>query len=189
MENKDGSKLFKKFARHLFLLERMERKIKMYIDKTLSTQLLEYFDFEETKRNISNYFLLLENLVWQWSKLNAQKGLIANYDYAEEFRKQPYTPIGKDIFGLSAKEFKEEEIKKYISSYYLAKSIMTEPEQLYIEEHFLKRKYEEEIVDLLGLESSDSREYRNLKRSAVYKFADFLDLVEEKKIVKVGMKK
>ena len=153
----------------------------MYIDKTLSAQYLERFDFEEIKKSVAKYFLLLEDLLWEWQKLNTQKGLVANYDFSEEFKKQPYAPVGKDIFGLSAKEFKEDEIRKFISVYYLAKSILTDIEQDYIENYFIKRKYEDEIAVLLGFENSDSRAFRNLKRSAVYKFADFLGLAVEKK--------
>jgi len=86
----------------------------------------------------------------------------------------------KVIFSLSAKENKEEQLKKYISSYYWAKSILSDREQLYIRECFVNRKYEGELVDLLGFYSSDSNEFRKLKRSAIYKFADFLCLVVEK---------
>ena len=80
----------------------------------------------------------------------------------------------------SAKEHKEEQIKKHLSSYYWAISALSDKEKLYISECFLNRKYEEEIIDLLGFESIDSNEFRKLKRSAVYKFADFLELVVEK---------
>jgi hypothetical protein len=44
----------------------------------------------------------------------------------------------------------------------------------------------------MGFENSESSVFRNLKRSAVYKFADFLGLLVEKKkevFVKAGMKK
>ena len=51
---------------------------------------------------------------------------------------------------------------------------------LYIMEYFINRKYEDELVDLLGFNNSDSIEFKKLKRSAIYKFADFLNLVVKK---------
>lgn len=152
----------------------------MYNDKTLSFQNLENFNFDETKKNVNNYFIYLEKLGWELAKLNAQKGLISNYDFSVEYKKQPYSPIKKDDFNLSAKDCKEEELKKYLSSFYWAKSVLSDIEQLYIVEYFVNRKYEDELVDLLGLNSSDSNEFRKLKKSAVFKFADFLNLVVEK---------
>ncbi len=152
----------------------------MYCDKTLSKVILENFDFEETKKNINNYFVNLEKLVWEWAKLNAQKGLTAHYDFSVEYKRQPYIPVGKDEFDLSAKNHKEDQLKKYISSYYWASSILSEIEQLYIKEYFINRKYQDELVDLLGFDSRDNHEFRRLRRSAVYKFADFLNLVVEK---------
>jgi len=152
----------------------------MFEEKVLSFQNLENFDFEKTKKNVSNYFMSLEKLEWEWAKLNTQKGLTASYDFATEYRKQPYSPIGKDIFDLEAKEYKEEQLKKYLSSYYWAKSSLTDTEQLYIEEYFIKRKYEDEIVDLVGCTNSYSNNFIKLKKSAVYKFADFLNLVAGK---------
>ena len=139
----------------------------MYIDKTLSIQNLEGFDFEKTKKNINAYFLYLEKLQWELGKLNTQKGLTVNYDFSVEYKKQPYIPIGKDVFNLSAKDYKEEELKKYISTYHWAKSVLTDKEQLYITECFLNRRYEDEFVELLGFNSSDSSEFRKLKRSAI----------------------
>lgn len=152
----------------------------MYKDKTLSFQNLENFDFEETKKNINNYFMNLEKLEWQWAKLNAQKGLTANYDFSTQYKKQPYLQVGKDEFCLSAKEIKEEQLEKYISSYYWALSVLSDKEQLYIKERFVNHKYEDELVDLLGFNNRDSNEFRKLRRSAIYKFADFLNLVVEK---------
>ena len=90
--------------------------------------------------------------------------------------------IGRYIFNLSAKDLKEEELKKYISGFYWAKSILSDEEQIYICEYFINGKYEDELVDLLGFDTIDSREYRQLKRSAVYKFADFLNLIVEREI-------
>ena len=148
-------------------------------NRTLSMKNLD-FDFEKTKRNVSNYFTNLEKLEWELAKLNAQKGLTANYDFSVEYKKQPYIHIGKDVFNLSAKDFKEEELKKYISGYYWAKSILSDEEQIYIAEYFINGKYEDELVDLLGFDTIDSREYRQIKRSAVYKFADFLNLIVER---------
>lgn len=153
----------------------------MIMNRTLSSQNLEGFNFEETKKNVNNYFNHYETLQWEWLKLNAQKGLTAEYDFSAEYNKQPFVSIGKDIFNLSAKELKEDEIKEYISNYYWARSILSDVEQLYIMEYFINRKYEDEIVDLLGFNNSDSNEFKKLKRSAVYKFADFLNLLEEKK--------
>jgi len=146
----------------------------------MSIQNLEGFNFEETKRNVSNFFLGLENLEWEWTKLNAQKGLTANYDFSVEYSKQPYMTLGTDMFNLSAKELTEEELKKYISNFYWAKSILSDEEQLYLMEYFVNRKYEDEIVDLLGFNNSDSNEFKKLKRSAIYKFADFLSLLVQK---------
>ena len=151
----------------------------IYRNKTLSSQNLEGFNFEETKKNVNNYFINLERLEYVWHKLNAQKGLVANYDFSTEYTKQPYTPIGKDVFNLSAKELTEEELKTYLSNYYWAISILSDLEQLYIMEYFINRKYEDEIVDLLGFNNSDSNEFKRLKRSAVYKFADFFNLLVE----------
>ncbi|MDR2571369.1 MAG: hypothetical protein LBD23_13920 [Oscillospiraceae bacterium] len=139
---------------------------------------LEGFNFEATKRNVNNYFRVLEKLEWEWAKLNAQNGQAVNYDFSAEYQKQPYSPIGQDEFNLSAKEIKEEQLKKYISSYHWAKNILSENEQLYINECFINQKQDGETADLLGFGSSDSREFKRLKRSAIYKFADFFNLLE-----------
>ena len=153
----------------------------MYRNRTLSSQNLEDFNFEETKRNVNNYFISLEAMQWQLEKLNAQKGLTTNYDLSVEYQKQPYISFGKDIFNLSAKELKEEEIKRCITNYYWAKNILSDEEQIYIMEYFINRKYEAQIVDLLGFNNSDSNEFKKLKRSAIFKFADFLNLLVETK--------
>ena len=158
----------------------------MNIEKVLSPQLLEGFDYESTKKNVVEFFCYLKKLEWEWRKLNIQKGLTAHYDFSAEYMKLPYIPIGKDMFALSAKEFKEEELKQYISTYYKAKSVLTEREQKFIIELFENRKREDEIVEIVDCVSRDSREFRNLRRSAVYKFADFLGLAVEKG--KEGMK-
>ena len=147
----------------------------------MSSQVLESFNFEETKRNVYNYFEYLEKLKWEWAKLNAQKGLTANYDFSVEYQKQPYSPIDKNNFNLSAKDHKEEQLKKYISGYFWAKSILSEKEQLYIEQYFVNRKYDDELIDLLEFNNIYSRGFIRLKKSAIYKFADFLNLVVEKK--------
>jgi len=151
----------------------------MKLNKTLSNQNLQHFNFRETKRNVSNYFTSMENLKWEWAKLNAQNGLSISCNFADEYRKQPYIKIGKDVFNISAKELTEEELKRYVSNFYWAKSILSDIEQLYIMEHFINGKYDKEIVDLLGFSNRDSKEYRRLKRSAIYKFADFLSLLVE----------
>ena len=148
--------------------------------RTLSNQKLDGFDVEETKRNITNYFMGLEDLQWQWTKLNVQKGLTANYDFSVEYSKQPFMKIGVDMFNLSAKELTEDELKKHISSFYWAKSILSDEEQLYIMEYFVNRKYNDEILDLLGFNSRDNVEFKKIKRNAIYKFADFLSLLVEK---------
>ena len=153
----------------------------MYIDKILSIQNLENFNYEETKKNLNDYFMNLEKLEWEWAKLNAQKGLTANYDFSAQYKTQPYIPIGKDLFSLSIKDYKEEQIKRYLSSYYWARSILSDKEKLYIGEYFINRKYEEDLIDLLGFDNSDCNEFRKLKRSAIYKIADFLDLLVAKK--------
>ena len=100
-------------------------------------------------------------------------------DYIE-YKKQPYSPIGKDEFNLSAKEINEEQYKKYMSSYHWAINRLSEKEQIYIREYFVNRKYEEELIDLLGFCGIGDYEFIKLKRSAIYKFADFLNLVVEK---------
>ena len=151
----------------------------MFRNRTLSAQNLD-FDLEETKRNVNDYFINLERMEWELAKLTAQNGLVANYDFENEYINQPYIPIGKDVFNLSAIQNKEEELKKIISSYYWAKTVLSEKEQFYIAEYFVNRKYEDELVDLLGFNNSDSVEFKKLKRSAIYKFADFLNMVVEK---------
>ena len=80
----------------------------MFVDKTLSNQILKEFNFEETKKNLRSYFEELEKLEWEWAKLGAQKRLTANYDFASAYKNEPYSPMGKDIFNLSIKEFKED---------------------------------------------------------------------------------
>jgi len=152
----------------------------MYSEKIFSFKNLENFNFEETKKNVNNYFIYLETLYWELEKIKTQSGLTANYDFSKEYQKQPYIPIRKDVFGVSAKDYKEEQLETYISSYYWAINILSDKERIYIIECFINRKYEDEIVDMLGFNNSDSNEYRKLKKSAIYKFADFLDLVVEK---------
>jgi len=148
----------------------------MFRNMSLSNQNLDY-NLQETKKNVYNYFINIEKVAWELSKLMTQKGLITDYDFENECTKQPYIPIGKDSFNLSAKETKEEELKQLISSYYWAKKILSESEQYYIAECFINRRYENELVELLGFNSSDSLEFKRLKRSAIYKFADFLNIV------------
>jgi len=84
------------------------------------------------------------------------------------------------------KELTEKELQKHLAGFQWATSILSDLEQLYIMEHFVKGKYEDEITDLLGFNSRDSSEFRRLKRSAIYKFADFLNLVVEKVEKKQG---
>ena len=148
---------------------------------TLSNKNLQGFNFGETKRNVNDYFTNMQNLKWEWEKLNAQRGLVANYDFSLENRKQPYMRIDRDILNLSAKELTEEELKRNIASFHWAKSVLSDIEQIYIMEYFVNHKYQDEIVDLLGFNSTDSLDFKRLKRSAVYKFADFLNLVVENK--------
>ena len=137
---------------------------------------IDSFDFRKTKKNVSNYFTDLENLQWEQARLNVQKGLIANYDEAEQNRKS-YITIGKDEFNILAKAEIDEEIKNHLSGYYWAKSILTEQEQLYITEYFVHGKYEDEVVGLLGFKGSDNKTFKKLKRRAIYKFAYVLNLV------------
>lgn len=152
----------------------------MNMNRSLSVGNLENLNFEETKRNVNHYFMNLEKIEWELAKLNAQQGLTANYNFETEYMNQPYIPIGQDAFHLIAKDNKEEELKRYISSYYWASSVLSEQEQIYISECFMNHRYEDEIVERLGYTSSDSNEFRRLKRSALYKFADFLKLLKEK---------
>jgi len=141
------------------------------------TQTLDNFDLKETKKKVTDYFSDLEKLKWEQARLNIQRGLTAKYGVSPEDKKQAYIPFGKDEFALLAKAAKDSELRKHLSGYYWAKSILSEQEQLYITEYFVKGKYEDEIVDLLGFTSSDSRAFRRLKRNAVYKFAYVLSLI------------
>jgi len=152
----------------------------MTMNKILSEQNLANLNFDETKRKVKTFFIDLEKLEWEWAKLNAQKGLSAKYDWTAEYQKEPYSPIGKDEFDLSVKDYKEEQIRKYISNYYWAKNSLSEVEQIYIDECFVNHKYEDELADLVDMGSADCNEFRLLKKSAIYKFADFLNLLVEK---------
>ena len=145
--------------------------------KMTLTENLDSFNLRETKRNVSNYFMDLEKLEWEQARLNVQRGLIAKCDASNENQKQAYVAIGQDEFNLSAKESKSEELKKHLSGYRWAKSILSEREQLYITEYFINGKYEDEVVGLLGFSSYTNRAFRNLKRKAIYKFAYVLNLV------------
>ena len=109
--------------------------------------------------------------------MNAQKGLTVNYEFGAENKTHNYISIGKDVFNLSALEDKDGEIKKHLSGFHWAKSILSDEEQRYIIEYFINGKYEDEVVDLLGFSSSDSRAFRKLKRRAIYKFAYVLNLI------------
>jgi len=142
-------------------------------------QNLDSFDYVGTKRNLNNYFEDLEELKLEQARLNAQKGLTANYDISVESKNQPYVRIGKDVFNLSALEDKNGEIKNHLLGFRWAKSILSDEEQIYLMEYFINQKYEDEIVDLLGFSNSDSKGFKKLKRSAIYKFADFLNLIVE----------
>ena len=151
----------------------------MINDITLSFQNMDNINIEETKKNIFSYFMYFDKLRWEWNKLNIQKGMTANYDFAVEYKNQPYIPIGKDEFNLSAREYKEEELKKYISNYYWAINLLSEEEQIFINTYFKNKKSEEETAELLEL-TRDIMEFKKIKRSAIYKFADFLNLLVEK---------
>jgi len=141
------------------------------------TQNLEDFNFKETKEKVNNYFVGLEELKWEQARLNAERGLVAHYDFTFENKKQSYIQIGKDEFNLSALEDKNGEIKKHLSGFHWAKSILSAEEQRYIIEYFINGKYEDEVVALLGFSSSDSKAFRKLKRRAIYKFAYVLNLI------------
>jgi len=151
--------------------------MKMRMKRTLSTQKEDNFNLGETKKKINNYFSYLETLQWEQAKLNADKGLTANYDLSPKQKQQPYIWIGRDEFNLLAKAEKDEELKKLISGFYWAQSILSEQEQIYILEYFVNGKYEKELLNLLGFNSLDSREFRKLKRRAIYKFAYVLNLL------------
>ena len=151
----------------------------MFSDKLLSVGNLR-FNFEKTKKNVNHYFEELENLEWELKKIDIQKGLTANYDFSDEHQKQQFSNTRKDEFNLSIKEKKEGQLKKHISDYRDAISVLSDKEQVYITEYFINRKYGNELADLLELGTTDSREFRRLRRSAVYKFADVLNLVAEK---------
>ena len=151
----------------------------MFNEKLLFIENLNDFDFIKTKKNIQMFFKNLQKLEWKWKTFNFQKGLISNYDFDAKYKRIPYSPIGKDIFNLSIKEFKEEEFKKYMSNYHWAINGLNENEQSYIIECFFYRKNQDEIADLLGFTGKDCHNYRNLRKSAIYKFADLLNLVEK----------
>jgi len=154
----------------------------MRLEKRFSSQNLQHVDHGATKRNVSEYFIHLENLKWQQVKLNAQKGLKSSkFDIVNMYKRQAYTPIGKDIFNITKRELLEDELKQHLVGFEWARSILSDEEQIYIMEYFIHHKYEDEIIDLLGFNSTDSLEFKRIKRSAVYKFADFLNLVVEKK--------
>jgi len=53
-------------------------------------QNLKNFNFEETKKKVKAYFLYIENLIWELQKLNNQKGLTTNYDFAVQYMKQAW---------------------------------------------------------------------------------------------------
>jgi len=135
------------------------------------------FDFEQTKDKINDYFDDLEKLEWEQARLNVENGLIANYEVTPEDKDQPYISLRKDEFKLLARASKDKEVQKHLSGYYWAKSILSEQEQLYITEYFINGKYEDEVVDLLGLNDSNSKAFKKLKRRAIYKFAYALNLV------------
>ena len=135
------------------------------------------FDYGKTKMNVNNFFENLDELKWERAKLNAQRGLATQCDFSLENKKQPYISVEKDEFSLSAIENNSEEMTKHLSDFNWAQSILSEQEQLYITEYFINGKYENEVVGLLGFNSSDSRAFRKLKRKAIYKFAFVLNLL------------
>lgn len=145
--------------------------------KMAITENFNNFNFKQTKRNVSDYFMKLEKIEWEQARLNVEKGLVVKYDVSSQNKKQAYITVGKDNFNISAKDEKSEELKKHISGYYWAKSILSEQEQLYIIEYFINGKYDDEVVNLLGFHNSDSRAFRGLKRRAIYKFAYVLNLI------------
>jgi ArpU family phage transcriptional regulator len=158
----------------------VEGDLNMFTNKMLSMQNLEKLNFDKTKKNVKAYFDKLEIILWEWNKLKMQTKLTTNYDFTVEYSKQPYIPIGKDEFNIVAKDQKETDLKNYISSYYWAINTLSDKEQDYINKYFIENKYEDEIVDILGLDYADSYEFKKLKKSAVFKFADFLGLAIEK---------
>jgi len=157
----------------------MEENELVFGDRLLSKKNLR-FNFDKTKKKVNNYFEALEDLEWELKKTDIQKGLTANYDFSDESQKQPITAKGKDEFNLSTKEKKEEELKKYISNYRGAINALSYKEQMYITEYFINRRFGYELADLLEIGATDSRRFRELRRSAIYKFADVLNLVVEK---------
>jgi len=138
---------------------------------------IDSFNLKETKKRVDNYFSDLDRLECEHARLSIQKGLIAQYEATEEEKSGAYITIGQDEFNLAAKAEKDEELKKHLSGYYWAKSILSKQEQRYIEEYFKNGKYQDEVVGLLGYNGSDDRGFRKLKRQAIYKFAYVLDIV------------
>ena len=146
--------------------------------KIALSQNLDNFNFKETKEKVKNYFSDLDKLEWEQARLKVEKGLITKYAVSlEDIRKRPFILVGKDEFNILAKAEKDEELKKDLSGFYWAQSILTEQEQLYIIEYFVNGKYQDEVVGLLGLNSSDSKAFKKLKRRAIYKFAYVLNLI------------
>ena len=143
----------------------------------MKTKNLESFNLKETKKKVSDYFMEMEKLEWEQARLNLQKGLTTQYDVAARDKAQPCVTTGKDEFNLSAKAEKSKELEKHLAGYHWAKSILSEQEQRYITEYFVKGKYEDEVVGLLGYSSHNSRPFRSLKRKAIYKIAYVLNLV------------
>jgi len=139
--------------------------------------LADSFNLRETKKKVNNYFVDLERLEWERARINVQRGLSAKYDVSNENKKGAYVATGQDEFSLLAKAEKDEELQQHLAGYHWAKSVLSEQEQLYITEYFVNGKYEDEVVGLLGFDSSDNMAFRNLKRKAIYKFAYVLNLV------------
>lgn len=162
----------------------------MFKDRLLPNEILKEFDFEKTKNNVFNYFVEIQQLEWDIYSLYGQMNLTACYDFSAE--RTPYMLIGKDEFDLSLKGDKEQELEMYMTGYCCAKSRLIDIEQIYIDERFVNRKNEGELVGLVGCSSSDGNDFRKIKKSAIYKFADCLGLLvknDDENKEKVLMKK
>lgn len=154
----------------------------MYENKLLPKHILDDYNFKDTKLNVDHYFEHIEKMEWQYEKLNCLRGLTAKYDLTCDNEKRLYSPIGKDIFNISAKECTEEKLKQIIYTFNYALDNLEEVEKKFIKSHYRDHKSDDEVINELGLINlySDSYEYRHIKRSAIIRFASFLGVEVEK---------
>ena len=150
----------------------------MFDEKLLRAEIIKEYDYPKTKEKVDEYFKKLETVIWYHAKINCHKGLGARYDLSKVYQQIPYSSFRSDEFNLSAKEYSEEQLKRFISSYFCAKKGLNKEEQIFIEQHYVNFKYDEEIAPMLNIATvnGDSYALRRIKRSAVIKFAEFLEI-------------